>query len=127
MKPLECKGLLGHECRLAYHPRTTGTERTESGLPRNGEVMYIAFLDNRKKCDEVALDGTFGATGRGGVAGERPIGMRDVRGVVGEHPIGMAGVARCKHGVCARLRVGAKASAVDFSQANLDSQLPLGF
>ena len=115
------------------------------------------------------MDDTVGATGRGGVAGNRPIGMRyepgavggiptgmrcergvagnrpigmryepgavggiptgmrDELGVVGKHPIGMPGVARCKHGVCARLRVGAKASAVDFSQANLDSQLPLGF
>ena len=127
MKPLECKGLLGHECRLAYRPRTAGTQRTESGLPRNGEILYIAFLDDRKKCNEVALDDTVGATGRGGVAGEGPIGMRDERGVVGKHPIGKAGAARCKHGVCGQIGVGAKASAVEFSQANLHSQLSLRF
>ena len=86
MKALECKGLLGHECRLAYCPRTTGTERSESGLPRNGEVFYIAVLDNRKKCDEVALDDMVGTTGRGGVTGNRPVGMRYERGLVGNIP-----------------------------------------
>ena len=104
MKPLERKGLLGHECRLTYRPRTTGTERSESGLPRNWEVIDIAVLDNRKECDEVALADTVGATGRGGVAGNRPIGMRYESGVVGKHPIGMPGVARCKHGACGQIR-----------------------
>ena len=70
------------------------------------------------------MDGTVGANGRGGVAGERPIGMQDERGVVGKHPIGMPGVARCEHDVCAQIAI---ASAVEFSQANLHSQLPLKF
>ena len=94
------------------------------------------------------MDDTVGATGRGGVARRRPIGMQHkhgllkrhpigvryepgfagrypigMLGVAGKHPIGMAGVARCKHGVCAQIGVGAKASTVKFSQANL-SQLP---
>ena len=127
MKPLECKGLLGHECRLAYRPRTTGTESTESGLPRNGEAMHIASPENWRECDEIALDDMAGATGRGRVAGERPIGMRDERRIVGKHPIGMHGVARCKHGVCGQIGVGANSSAVEFCRANLHSQLPLGF
>ena len=116
MKPLERKGLLGNECRLAYCPRTTGAERIESGLPRNGEVIYIAFLDNGKKCDEVALGGTVGAAGRGGVAGERPIGMQYESGVLGKHcPIGIPGVDRCKHGVCGQIGVGVIAAKVELS------------
>ena len=55
------------------------------------------------------MDDTVDATGRGGVAGDRPIGMRDERGVVGKHPIGMSGV-------CARIGVRAKASVVEFRQ-----------
>ena len=51
--------------------------------------------------------------------------MRYERRVVGKHPIGIPEVGRCKHVVCARIGVGAKASRVEFSQANLDSQLPL--
>ena len=66
------------------------------------------------------MDDTVGATG-GGVAGKRPVGMRHERGVVGKHPVGMPGVARCKHGVCAQIGVGAKALTVEFSQANLQS------
>ena len=46
VKPLECKGLFGNERRLAYRPRAADTERTEGGLPRNMEVIDIAFLDN---------------------------------------------------------------------------------
>ena len=117
MKSLECKGLLGHKCRLTYRPRTTVAERTESGLPRNGEVICIVFLDNGKKCDEVALGDMVGATGRGGVPGERPIGMRYESCVVGKHPIGIPGVDRCKHGVYAQIGVGVIASMVEFSQA----------
>ena len=87
-------------------------------LFRSGEVIYIVFLDNGKKCDEVALGDMVGATGRGGVAGERPIGMRYESGVVGKHcPIGILGVDRCKHGVCAQIGVGVIASKVEFSQS----------
>ena len=112
MKSLECKGL-GHECRLAYRPRTTVAERTESGPPRNGEVIYIVFLGNGKKCDEVALGDM---VGRGGVAEERPIGMRYESGVVGKHcPIGIPGVDRCKHGVCGQIGVGVIAAKVELS------------
>ena len=68
---------------------------------------------------------TVGATGRGGGAGNRPIRMRYKPGVLGKHPIAMPGVARFKHGVCAQIGVGVKASTVEFSQANLYSQLPL--
>ena len=73
------------------------------------------------------MDDTVGATGRGGVAGERPIGMRNKPGVgvVGKHPIGIPEVARCKHGVCAQIGVSAKVSTVEFSQASIHSQLPL--
>ena len=73
------------------------------------------------------MDDTVGATGRGGVAGDRPIGMCDERRVVGKYPIRMPRVARCKHGVCTLIRVGAKASAVQISQANLHSQRQLRF
>ena len=117
MKSLECKGLLGHECRLAYCPRSTAAKRTESGLPRNGEVIYIVFLDTGKKCNEVALGDTVGATGRGGVVGERPIGMRYESCVVGKHRIGIPGVDRCKYGIYAQIGVGVIASMVEFSQA----------
>ena len=89
--------------------------------------MYIAFLDNYwKKCDEVALDDTAaGATGRGGAAGERPIGMPDDRGVVGKHPIGMPGVARSKHGACAQIGVGEKLQrSGGMIIRNLYNQLP---
>ena len=51
--------------------------------------------------------------------------MRDERGVVGKHSVEMPGVARCKHGVCGQIGMGAKASAAEFCQANLRSQLPL--
>ena len=65
------------------------------------------------------MDDKVVATGRGGVAGERPIGMRYGPGVVGKHPIEISGVACCKHDVCARVGVGAGASTVNF---NLHSQ-----
>ena len=62
-----------------------------------------------------------GATGRGRVAGNRPIGMRYERGVVGKHPIGIPGVACRKHGVCARVGVGAGASTMGFNLHSLRS------
>ena len=43
-----------------------------------------------------------GATGRGRVAGDRPIGMRDERGFVGKHPIEM----RDERGVAGKHPIG---------------------
>jgi hypothetical protein len=72
VKPLECKGHVGAECRLAYCPGATLAQISESRLPRNGEVIDIVFLDDLKKCDQVIFWFAVGVSRcGGGVAGKR--------------------------------------------------------
>jgi hypothetical protein len=76
VKPLECKRHFFIKCRLAYRPGAALAEITESRLPCNGKDIHIAFLDNRKKCDEVAMDVTVVMIPRGRVASKHPIEMQ---------------------------------------------------
>jgi hypothetical protein len=73
VKSLECKVHVGAECRLAYHRGATLTEIFECSLLRYGEVLDVAFLDNRKECDQVALEVVTGAMCRSGVSGKHSI------------------------------------------------------
>jgi len=72
-------------------PRATLAEFTTSTLLCNGEVVDIAFLDNWKKFNQVALDYlvAVGANRGGGVAGKHSIRVWH-----------KCRVARWKHGVC---------------------------